>query len=142
MGTTADADIPLPDNVRRYYILSTQHGGGRGGFSTEPPAAPVCPSVGYGQGMFPANPVPHAETVDALRFHFRNWVMKGTLPPASRWPTLADRMLVAPSKDAIGFPSIPGVPPLAPTGLIHPLLDCDWGPGFNPTDAVGIPSLT
>jgi len=34
VGTTGDADIPLPDNVRRYYIPSTQHGGGKGGFST------------------------------------------------------------------------------------------------------------
>ena len=32
VGTAADKDIPLPDNVRRYYIGSTQHGGGRGGF--------------------------------------------------------------------------------------------------------------
>ena len=26
------ADIPLPDNVRRYYMPGTTHGGGRGGF--------------------------------------------------------------------------------------------------------------
>ena len=28
VGTSADKDIPLPGNVRRYYIPSTQHGGG------------------------------------------------------------------------------------------------------------------
>src|SRR6185369_9991185 len=36
VGTSGAADIPLPDNVRRYYISSTQHGGGNGGFSTVP----------------------------------------------------------------------------------------------------------
>ena len=32
IGTDAGADIPLPDNVRRYYYPGTTHGGGRGGF--------------------------------------------------------------------------------------------------------------
>ena len=43
VGTAGEADIPLPDNVRRYYIPSTQHGGGPGGFSTAALAAPACP---------------------------------------------------------------------------------------------------
>ncbi len=29
VGTSADKDIPLPANVRRYYIPSTAHGGGQ-----------------------------------------------------------------------------------------------------------------
>ena len=33
VGTSADADIPLPRNVRRYYVPSTTHGGGGGGFN-------------------------------------------------------------------------------------------------------------
>ena len=33
VGTDAAADIPLPDNVRRYYMPGTTHGGGRGGFT-------------------------------------------------------------------------------------------------------------
>jgi hypothetical protein len=32
VGTSGKADIPLPENVRRYYVASTQHGGGPGGF--------------------------------------------------------------------------------------------------------------
>ena len=40
VGTSADKDIPLPSNVRRYYIPSTQHGGGRGGFSVNPDTGP------------------------------------------------------------------------------------------------------
>ena len=31
VGTSANADIPLTRNVRRYYIPSTTHGGGAGG---------------------------------------------------------------------------------------------------------------
>ena len=34
VGTDAKADIPLPDNVRRYYFAGVTHGGGRGGFSS------------------------------------------------------------------------------------------------------------
>jgi hypothetical protein len=138
VGTAADADLPLPDNVRRYYIPSTQHGGGRGGFSTTPAAAPECPSVGYGEGALAGNPVPHTETVNALRVHFRDWVMKGTAPPPSRYPTLAAGMLVDATSEAMGFPSIPGLPEHAPTGLINPGLDYDFGPDFNYVDGTGI----
>src|ERR1700720_216612 len=67
VGTTGDADIPLPDNVRRYYIPGTQHGGGKGGFSTVALPPPACPSAGYGKGVLADNPVPHTETVNAIR---------------------------------------------------------------------------
>src|SRR4029077_19410858 len=33
VGTMADADIPLPATVRRYYFPGTTHGGGGGGFN-------------------------------------------------------------------------------------------------------------
>jgi len=126
LGTSANADIPLPANVRRYYISSTQHGGGNGSFDINPPAAPGCPGTNFGQGRFPANPVPPTQTVNALRFHFRNWVMKDIAPPPSRWPTLKDHNLVDPTEEAMGFPTIPGLDPTVPAGLINPLLDYDW----------------
>ena len=173
VGTDARKDIPLPKNVRRYYIPSTDHGGGPGGFSVTPLAVGTCPSVGYGEATFAANPVPHRETVNALRVHFRNWVMNGTLPPPSRWPTLkplkeehegrdgdrddgddedddGDRkrnrgkhqpLLVEATKSAMGFPTIPGVPATAPTGLINPVLDYDFGRDFDYSDASGIQSI-
>ena len=34
VGTTAKKDIPLPENVRRYYFPGVSHGGGPGGFNT------------------------------------------------------------------------------------------------------------
>jgi Alpha/beta hydrolase domain len=138
VGTTGDTDIPLPDNVRRYYIAGSQHGGGPGGFSTNALPAPACPGAAYGQGIFATNPMPHTQTVNAIRAHFRNWVMKNEPPPPSRYPTLADETLVDATKDAMGFPTIPGVPEGEPTGLINPLLDYDFGPQFNPADGTGI----
>ena len=56
VGTTADKDIPLPSNVRRYYIPSTQHGGGNGGFTIMPLTAPACPGPNFGRGILAANP--------------------------------------------------------------------------------------
>ena len=141
VGMSAEADIPVPPNVRQYYIPSTQHGGGRGGFSVQPPPPPSCPGVPYGRGALPANPAPHTETVNALRLHLRNWVMNDTPPPPSRWPTLRDNMLVDATKEAMGFPTIPGLPANAPTGLIQPVFDYDWGPEFDYTDGSGVPSV-
>ena len=140
VGTAADKDIPLPDDVRRYYIGSTRHGGGPGGFSTELMPAPACPSVGWGVGSLANNPLPHTETVNALRVHFRQWVMNDTLPPPSAYPTLASGQLVDPDKVSLGFPTIPGLPAHAPTGFINPMIDYDYGDGFNHSDGTGVMS--
>jgi len=141
VGTSGDTDIPLPDNVRRYYIPGTAHGGGGGGFDTKPQRPAVCPGADAGVGTFASNPVPHTETVNALRVHFRDWIMKDTPPPPSVWPRISDGTLVAATKEAMGFPTIPGVPPNAPTGLINPLLDYDFGPLFDRVDGSGVPSI-
>ncbi|MEE8439764.1 MAG: alpha/beta hydrolase domain-containing protein, partial [Micropepsaceae bacterium] len=127
VGTAADKDIPLPSNVRRYYIGSTRHGGGPGGFNTELLPAPACPSIGWGVASLANNPMPHTETVNALRVHFRQWVMNDTLPPPSAYPTLASGQLVDPDKESLGFPTIPGLPANAPTGFINPMIDYDYG---------------
>ena len=138
VGTAGDADIPLPDNVRRYYIPSTQHGGGKGGFSTMALAPPACPSTGYGKGLLGDNPVPHTETVNAIQVHFRDWVTKGVAPPPSRYPNLANGTLVDATSQAMGFPTLPGLPPASPTGLVNPVLDYDYGPGYDPMDGSGV----
>ena len=146
VGTDPKNDIPLPQNVRRYYIPSTPHGGGNGAFTTVAQGIPSCPSSGYGVGTFGDNPMPHTQTVNAIRYHFRRWVMQDILPPESLWPRLrgpkGERDLVPPNKAAMGFPSIPGVPATAPTGLINPVLDYDFGPLFDYTDGSGITTLT
>jgi hypothetical protein len=147
VGTNPKEDIPLADNVRRYYIASTAHGGGVGGFDTSLPGVGLptkpleCPGNNFGTGMLPANPMPHTETVNALTVHLRNWVMHNTPPPDSRYPTLRERQLVEPIKTAMDFPTIPGLRPTAPEpGFINAVLDYDWGPGFDPNDGSGVPS--
>jgi hypothetical protein len=144
VGTDPKADVPLPPNVRRYYLASTRHGGGDGSFNIEPPAPPTCPSFGYGRGLLPDNPVPHTETRNAIAFHLRNWVMHDTDPPPSVWPRLhsENAQLVAATKEAMGFPNIPGLPESAPTGLISPVFDYDFGPGFDHYNATGVATIT
>jgi hypothetical protein len=160
VGTDPKNDIPLPKNVRRYYIASSTHGGGGGGFNSSlpgvglPTTGPNCPGNNFGTGVLPANPVPHTQTVNALRVHFRNWVMNGTLPPDSVYPTLNGKKgdgqqargantpdLVDAYKAAMGFPTIPGLRATVPEpGFINPVLDYEWGPLFNYSDASGVPT--
>jgi hypothetical protein len=187
VGTDAKRDIPLPENVRRYYIPSSTHGGGSGNMDQNPPRTAVnCPGNNWGQGTLRANPVPHTETVNAIRVHFRDWVMTGKPPPQSVYPTLhglrverdgddderdedrddrdheRDRhdrnarghFLVEPTNAAMGFPagipelpaSVPGAATLTQSGntvevpFINPVLDYDWGPHFNYSDASGVPT--
>lgn len=146
VGTAAKEDIPLPDNVRRYYFASSPHGGGPGGFNTSLPdhglRKPIaCPGNNSGLSALPANPMPQAEAYRALIVHFRNWAMKGTLPPPSRYPTLREGQLVAANKAAMRFPTIPGLRESVPeVGFMNALLDYDWGPQFDPVDATGVPT--
>jgi hypothetical protein len=140
VGTDAARDLPVPPNVRRYYMPSTPHGGGPGGFTVVAAKPPQCPGPQFGRGMLPANPMPYTETSNALRVHFRNWVMKDAAPPPSKFPSLANGYLVDPTKEATGFPTIPGLPATAPTGIVSPMLDYDWGPNFNSMDGSGVPS--
>ena len=101
IGTDARRDLPLPDNVRRYYYPGTTHGGGRGGFSLE---------AGPSQGgcVLPGNPNPESDTTRALTADLVEWVTKGVAPPASRYPMLARGELVPATMAAMGLPKIPG----------------------------------
>ena len=129
VGTDAKADIPLPDNVRRYFFPGTTHGGGRGGFSAKAgPPANGC--------VLPANPNPESDTMRALTAALFDWVMKGVEPPPSRYPRLDRNELGAATKAGIGFPNIPGVP--SPDGLVNPVFDYDFGPDFNYNDESGL----
>jgi len=153
VGTDARNDIPLPKNVRRYYFASSPHGGGGGGFNVIPGSIPNCSSNNYGPGTFSSNPMPQTQTVNAIRFHFRNWVMNGTLPPPSVYPTLAKKTLVEPSKAAMGFPDIPAVLASAnpdapgldvgggPSKFIQAMMQYDWGPDLDYSENTGFHSF-
>jgi Alpha/beta hydrolase domain len=146
VGTDGKSDLPLPDYVRRYYIASSNHNGGAGGFNTSLPGPSLgkianCPGNNFGPALLAANPVPHTETINALRVHFRHWVMKGLTPPASVFPTLAKGELGIASKAGIGFPTLPGLRATVPEAdFIMPVHDYDWGPQFNAVDGSGIAS--
>jgi hypothetical protein len=144
VGTSADADIPLPDNVRRYYLPSSTHGGGNGQTTENPgPANVNCPGNNWGRGTLRANPVPAAGLVNRIRAALRTWVMDGIPPPPSQWPTLAGGTLVDATKEAMGFPSgVPGIPDsiFQPENFIFPVFDYDWGSRYNHGDATGVPS--
>ncbi|HXU66456.1 MAG TPA: alpha/beta hydrolase domain-containing protein, partial [Casimicrobiaceae bacterium] len=96
VGTDAKRDIPLPGNVRRYYLPSSTHGGGNGATTENPADAGVsCPGNNWGRGTLRANPVPATGLVNRMRVALRDWVLHGTPPPQSQWPTLG------PLQDAI-----------------------------------------
>jgi hypothetical protein len=144
VGTSANVDIPLTRNVRRYYVPSTTHGGGAGGFTWQPPATGAnCPGNNWGTGVFRANPMPSAQTVNFIRVAMRDWLMSGKLPPPSRYPTLTGGNLVNPTQAAMGFPS--GVPTIdynvfKPENFVFPVFDYDWGPSFDKVDGSGVPT--
>ena len=127
VGTDAKADIPIPDTVRRYFFAGVTHGGGRGGFSSAETPNEGCELA--------VNPAPSAPMRAALMRSFVARVTNGTPMPPSRYPTIADGVLVPDTIAAMGFPKIPGRP--SPEHLIHPLLDYELGPHFNYQDASG-----
>jgi hypothetical protein len=67
------------------------------------------------------------------------WVARGTLPPPSQYPRLDRGELVTPTKAAMGFPAIPGVP--FPDGILTQFYQYDWGPHFRYNDLSGVPGL-
>ena len=148
VGTDPKNDIPVPENVRRYYLPSSTHGGGGGGFNEAiPDVGANCPGNNWGIGTLRANPVPATQLVNRLRVALRDWVMNGTPPPPSRWPLMLgpkkERNLVEATKAAMGFPSgVPGIPDsiFLPENFVNPVLDYDWGPEFDESDATGTPT--
>ena len=132
IGTDAKADIPLAPEVRRYYMPGTSHGGGAGGFGLSTGSA----GGTGGACLLQNNPNPETETQRALFVALSDWVTKGIDPPPSVYPRLADGTLVAATKAATGFPTIPGVPSI--DGLVNSMVDQDFGPAFLYNDMSGV----
>ena len=99
--------IELPDNVRVYLVAGTQHGGGRGVHAATPDRG-ICQNL--------ANPLALGQIRVALSVALHAWVAKGTEPPPSRFPTVANGGLVPAA--AATFPHIPDV---AYSGSYNPL---------------------
>jgi hypothetical protein len=82
-----------------------------------------------------ANPNSSSETNRAIMAALVDWVVKDAPPPPSRYPHLDRGELVAPTQAAMGFPAIPGAPL---PGILVPLFDYDFGPGFHHSDVSGV----
>jgi hypothetical protein len=129
-GTSANRDIPLPNNVRRFYVASTQHGGGSGVIHwgiLERQRSNGCVS--------PLNPNPMDPTRRALLVALKQWVVEGREPPPSSYPRLRDHTLSPASIVISSFPIIPGAP--LPRNAMNPNINYDVGPAFHYNDLSG-----
>ena len=133
VGMTAQADIPLPSNVYRYYFPGTTHGGGSGGFTY---SATTTPS---GACVYPANPNPESEQNNALQDDFLALIMSGTPMPSSVYPKLSQGQLVAATQSNVGFPNIPGYP--YEGNNLWPVIKYDFGPGVDYSNQSGIMTI-
>lgn len=141
-NTQGSRDIAQPDNARIYYYSSTQHGGAGGESSI---------SYAPSRNVYPAGTVVHFnDTFRALFLALEDWVSKGTEPPASQTPLLADGTLVKPG--SVQFPAMQGVQWKSGTGLSaipafnylarynnYELLE--FGPQYRPEDESGIAGI-
>lgn len=122
VDATGKVDLPLPPNVRLYFIASTQHS------PALKPARGICTQLN--------NPAPTRESMRALFIALLQWVRDGKEPPPSVYPTLRARQLVRPAQ--LAWPSIPSVKYQA---LANAMPVLDFGPGFRAVDESGIISV-
>ena len=127
-GTSGSRDLPVPDNVRRYYHPGTGHGGGAGGFHLG--------AASTAAGVLADNPNPQRETDRALYVALVDWVVKDIAPPPSVYPRVGDGTLVANTSAAMGWPDLPNAP--RPDGVVNPALDYDYGPQYRYNDNSGV----
>jgi len=110
-------DLPDHPMARLYFISSMQHGTGNGG------AKGACQQFG--------NPLDSGPIQRALWEALDQWSTKGTAPPPSMVPHLADGTLVPPMpQQTQGFPKIPGV---SYTGLKSTRYLLNYGPHYYET---------
>ena len=112
---TAGKDIGEPDNVRSYLVASLPHNGGT-------------PASGVGYCQLERNPLVANGVLRALLVDMDAWVTKGTEPPKSRLPRVADGTLVKSAQADVGFPIIPKV---TYNGRMHNGDLFDYGPDFD-----------
>ncbi len=123
-------DVRLPKEVRIYQLSGTRHGGGDP--LAQPPAVLPAPPSGC-QLRNNSNPTFWAQR--ALLVALRAWIVDGTEPPPSLYPTLRNGTLVSASE--VRIPFVPAVNFSLP-GLLNPKFYLDRGPQFNVKDISGI----
>ncbi len=117
--TSADAgrDVAISPSVRIYHFSGLQHFSG-----------PWPPARGEGDllGRAPESPLPVRYFWRAMIANMDAWARKGSAPPPSSYPRLADHTLVPLSQYA--FPALPGVKAPHDVSLAYRL---DFGPDFH-----------
>ena len=114
--------MPIPTNVRLYFVGNTSHGFLHGGFRFRALASnPLC-----------AYPTPTSgvswETLRASLINLDKWADEGVAPPASNYPSLSDGTLVTLEEAAAAFPRVPGY--AIPT-VYHTYEWLNFGPEFG-----------
>ena len=122
-------DLAIPPEVRIYHFAGTMHGGG------DPTKLPGTVPSTPGNCQLPTNPNPFIPAQRALLVALREWVVNGTEPPPSTYPTLAAGSLVPAS--AIVAPYVPAVN-FTVAGLAAQKFYLDRGPAFNVADISGV----
>ncbi len=113
-------DAEIPANVRIFSFGGTQHG------ATHNPVPHV---------EAPPNPADSRPFLKALLDALDAWVKGGTEPPASVYPRIDRGTLVPPTREASGFPAIPGVRYPEVIQRPHGL---DWGPEFESKGRISV----
>ena len=89
------ADVPLASTSRLYFLAGTPHASG---------GLPPAPQ----QTRHALNFADQRWVLRALLIDLDQWLSRGTPPPPSRYPTIAQRQLVP--REAVRFPKIPSLP--------------------------------
>ncbi len=110
-------DAPVPDNVRIYHFVGTQHGGG---------SLPLSNAMFGGKTAYYNNSVDYRPLLRAALQNLHAWVTLDKEPPPSRYPRLSDATLV----DGVTFRArmarLPGVG--FPAHKLYPTARLDYGP--------------
>src|SRR5216117_2209040 len=123
-------DLRIPENVRIYLYAGTRHGGGD--VTAQLPTVVPNPPANC-QLRTNNNPFIHGQR--ALLMALRDWILHGTEPPPSLYPTLDAGTLVPLA--AIHYPYIPAVN-WTLAGITTQKFYLDRGPLFNVEDISGV----
>lgn len=117
--------VPVPDNVRLYFVSSTGHGFTTSGLLTPPP----------GRLARCANPTPSStgEVTRALLVAMDAWADRGVAPPPTTYPRVDDGTLVPLAEAVRAFPVVPGA---KATTVVNELDLLNFGPAFGRTGGI------
>ena len=119
--------VPIPTNVRMYFVGNSAHGYLQGGFlAPVPGSSTLCVDPTPGSGI-------DWQTLRAALIDLDKWVDKGVAPPPTNYPSIANGSLGSVSMAAAAFPDIPEFS--FPT-VVNTYNLLEYGPQFTRTGGV------